>query len=286
MDDGISIITPTYNREELLNKTLESLSEQQFNKDCYEVIVIDDGSTDNTKSVVDSYRNKINIQYHVQSDKGYRVAKARNIGIKNSKFKYTLFFDSGMLGKSNLLQTHYDALSQGDGDIFIGEALGFDAIETNNQGSIESAFANLSREELFHTLLSEPKFSDCRQSFFESMNYDLSNVLHSWILFWTCHASCKTQDLLDIDGFDENYASWGGEDIELALRLVKKKKRISVIKTPVAIHLPHEKNSAEREQSLLYNLYYTHGKHRLPQTKQLLTEHWWDIVEVQKTKVV
>ncbi|MGR5066585.1 glycosyltransferase [Photobacterium sp. DNB22_13_2] len=285
MDDGISVITPTYNRAELLNETLESLSEQDFSREKFEVIVIDDGSSDHTQQVVESYRDKMNIQYHFQSDRGYRVAKARNIGIENSRFDYTLFFDSGMIGRANLLQTHYTALSQGMDDVFIGEALGFDEVETHNRESIEAALASLDREALFRVLLSEEKYRDCRRPFFASVNHDLTDVLHSWVLFWTCHASCRTSDLLEIGGFDENYRSWGAEDIELALRLVQHQKRINVIADPVAIHLPHEKNTVKREQSLLYNLYYTHGKHRLPQTQQLLTGNWRDIVKVRAETV-
>ncbi|WP_052260947.1 glycosyltransferase [Photobacterium gaetbulicola] len=281
MDDGISVITPTYNRAELLNKTLESLAEQAFRRDKYEVIVIDDGSSDNTRQVVQSFRDKMNIQYHYQSDRGYRVAKARNIGIDNSRFGYTLFFDCGMVGHANLLQTHYQALQEGRGEVFIGEALGFDEVETHNRESIEAALASLDREALFRVLVSSEKYRDCRRPFFASVDHDLTDVLHSWVLFWTCHASCHTRDLLAIGGFDENYTAWGAEDIELALRLVKHQKRINVIAEQVAIHLPHEKDAAKREQSLLYNLYYTHGKHRLAQTQQLLNGNWRDIVKVR-----
>ncbi|UXI00904.1 glycosyltransferase [Photobacterium sp. TY1-4] len=285
MKDGISVIVPTYNRAELLSRTLKSLAEQTFHSSRYEVIVIDDGSTDQTRQVVDSFRDQINIQYHYQSDQGYRVAKARNIGIQHSTFQYMLFFDSGMYGRENLLQVHYDALSQGKGDVLIGEALGFDAMEANNQGSIASAFDQMDREALFEYLLADAKYHDCRRHFFESVNYDLSRVLHCWVIFWTCHASCKTQDLLAIGGFDEHYQSWGGEDIELALRLAQQHKRLNVIEAPVAIHLPHEKNTAEREQSLLHNLHYTHDKHQLPQTQQLLTGHWWEIVDVCRESI-
>ena len=79
---GISVIIPTYNRSTLLKKTLDSLSIQSLNNDQYEVIVVDDGSSDNTAVIVDSFKTKLNISYYFQEDRGFRVAKARNIGIK------------------------------------------------------------------------------------------------------------------------------------------------------------------------------------------------------------
>jgi len=86
-----SVIIPTYNRADQLKIALESLCSQTF-KD-FEVIVCDDGSTDNTKEIVDSFRNKLDIKYIWQQNWG-GPAKPRNVGIKNSTGEWICFLDS------------------------------------------------------------------------------------------------------------------------------------------------------------------------------------------------
>ena len=74
----ISVIIPTYNREKLISKTIESVLQQTYKVD--EIIIIDDGSIDNTKDIVNTYSsNHHNIKYIYQENKG--VSKARNHGI-------------------------------------------------------------------------------------------------------------------------------------------------------------------------------------------------------------
>lgn len=86
MDALISVVIPTYNRKEFLKEAIESvLKEKNVEK---EVIVVDDGSTDNTHNEIKNYP----IRYFFQRNKG--PAFSRNTGIKNSRGKYIAFLDS------------------------------------------------------------------------------------------------------------------------------------------------------------------------------------------------
>ncbi|MDP2907444.1 MAG: glycosyltransferase family 2 protein [Nanoarchaeota archaeon] len=88
----ISVIVPTYNRSDLLNKCLSSLINQTFLKKFYEIIVIDDGSNDNTKNIVLKFKRKYpDISYFYQKNQGHSIA--RNKGISNSKGKFIAFTD-------------------------------------------------------------------------------------------------------------------------------------------------------------------------------------------------
>ncbi len=89
MTPFFSIITPTYNRSLLIRKAMQSVLQQTF-ADC-ELIVVDDGSTDNTKEVVESYSDK-RIRYVYQQNA--ERSEARNNGIKNACGKYICFLDS------------------------------------------------------------------------------------------------------------------------------------------------------------------------------------------------
>jgi len=84
----VSVIIPTYNRANFVTKAIDSVLAQAFND--YEIIVIDDGSTDNTREVLKPYRDKI--QYIHQKNSG--VSAARNAGIKIAKGEWIAFLDS------------------------------------------------------------------------------------------------------------------------------------------------------------------------------------------------
>lgn len=89
----VSVIVPTFNRSRLLLETLESVFSQTY-KD-YEIIVVDDGSTDNTKQVLEKVKNEnsdINFKILSQENKG--VYSALNNGIKNSFGEYIAMLDS------------------------------------------------------------------------------------------------------------------------------------------------------------------------------------------------
>lgn len=85
-----SIIIPVYNSQEYIKKCLDSILIQKYD---YEIILIDDGSIDNSGKICDEYAKKFNniIAYH-QKNKG--VSSTRNFGIKHSSGKFVLFIDS------------------------------------------------------------------------------------------------------------------------------------------------------------------------------------------------
>lgn len=83
----ISVIIHTYNNEKFIGETIESVLSQTY-KD-YEIIIVDDGSTDNTRAALLPYMDKI--RYHYKENGG--IASAKNAGIKLSKAKFIAFFD-------------------------------------------------------------------------------------------------------------------------------------------------------------------------------------------------
>ena len=86
----LSIIIPVFNVKEYLNKSIESVLEQDY--DNFEVIIVDDGSTDGSSDICDTFIDKPNVTVVHISNSG--VANARNTGLKMAKGKYVAFFDS------------------------------------------------------------------------------------------------------------------------------------------------------------------------------------------------
>lgn len=95
-----SIVIPTYNRASLITKTVLSLLEQEYQN--FEVIIVDDGSTDDTEEVIKNIDTS-KVSYHKikNSERGF----ARNFGAKLSKGDYINFFDSDDLALPNHLST-------------------------------------------------------------------------------------------------------------------------------------------------------------------------------------
>lgn len=105
MSIRISVIIPAYNVEGYLEKCLDSVLAQDF-KD-YEVILIDDGSTDNTPKIADTYAKKDN-RIQVIHKKNEGVSIARNTGIDLAKGEYILFFDGDDFCESYCLRELYE----------------------------------------------------------------------------------------------------------------------------------------------------------------------------------
>ena len=98
-----SVIIPTFNQSNFLSRALDSVVNQNFNN--FEIIVIDNFSSDNTKKIVKSFKKKI--IYKRIENKGI-IAKSRNVGIQISKGKWLAFLDSDDLWSKNKLQEIYN----------------------------------------------------------------------------------------------------------------------------------------------------------------------------------
>ena len=97
-----SVIIPTYNRYESLKKAIDFLLIHQTFRD-FELIVVDDGSTDETHQIEDEYRDQL---VYIKQ-KNYGVSKARNVGIANSNSPYISFHDSDDLWYPRKLENQY-----------------------------------------------------------------------------------------------------------------------------------------------------------------------------------
>ncbi len=105
---GISVIIPTYNRASFLGHALRSVQNQTLA--CDEIIIIDDGSEDNTRDCVSGFSAKcrIPVRYFFQNNQG--PAAARNSGIREARFSYLAFLDSDDHWQKKKLELQYAAL--------------------------------------------------------------------------------------------------------------------------------------------------------------------------------
>ena len=100
----VSVIIPTYNRKNIVENAIRSVCAQSFSD--YEIIVIDDGSTDGTNEYLES----LNLPIKIVSKQNGGVSSARNIGIRNAKGKYIAFLDSDDSWLPDKLKTQVEYL--------------------------------------------------------------------------------------------------------------------------------------------------------------------------------
>src|SRR5688572_15780741 len=90
MPSVVSIVIPTYNRAHLISRAIASVINQTFGE--WELIIADDGSTDNTQEVVKGFLHDSRIRYYKKGNSG--AAESRNAGVKIASGNYVSFLDS------------------------------------------------------------------------------------------------------------------------------------------------------------------------------------------------
>lgn len=128
----LSIIVPTYNVQDYLSNCIESLLHQDISSDQYEILVINDGSTDNSRGIAANFEDaEPNVKLIDQTNQG--LSSARNTGITNAKGKYIYFLDSDDYIAHNTLGFILKLMEDNELDI-----LGFSSKETKDLDITES----------------------------------------------------------------------------------------------------------------------------------------------------
>ena len=221
----VSVIVATYNWKEALRTSIESLFDQSRMLD--EIIVADDGSRDDTRLTIDELRKNAPVPLiHVwQPDCGFRLAMSRNKGILHSTGDYLIFLDGDCFVNRRFVEDH----------LSLARANQFIAGTRVNITKVRQEYIQ--------------KTGDRQISFFSSGIRKRFNAIRSpWLAklyyhgtgFAGANFSLWREDLYKINGFDEWYVGYGGEDTDLALRLenagVKKRRMVHL---GMAYHYAH-----------------------------------------------
>jgi glycosyltransferase involved in cell wall biosynthesis len=126
----ISVVVATYNRRELLEKCIRSLFEQSYSKDDYEIIIVDDGSTDNTQALVNELKSlsPSPLKYIKQDNGG--PSSARNKGVKNATGQIIAFIDSDAIADSKWLESIANSFKNNDVAGVGGRIIPYGTVET------------------------------------------------------------------------------------------------------------------------------------------------------------
>lgn len=108
--DLVSIITPVYNAERFIEETILSIKEQQY--ELFELLLIDDHSTDNSLEIISKHSREDSRIKILQTPHNSGAAVARNVGLKNAKGQYVAFVDSDDKWKKNKLEEQIRTMKQ------------------------------------------------------------------------------------------------------------------------------------------------------------------------------
>lgn len=98
----VSIITPVYNSEKYIEECIKSVINQSYKN--IEMIIIDDGSTENSKNIIEKYTESFPFIKYIKCNKNNGVWAARNIGIEKAKGRFISFLDADDLYKKNKIE--------------------------------------------------------------------------------------------------------------------------------------------------------------------------------------
>jgi len=220
----ISVIIPTYNKTGLLLKTLDYLDRQTLSKDFYEVIIIDDGSTDNTEQYIKGFIEQVPYVKYIKKTHG-GPGDSRNLGIKHAKGDIIAFTDDDCIITRNWLKNIYERFS-GNKEI------------TGIEGETLTFYTELNP--LMHAVINKhnPGFR----------------------VFPTCNVAYKKDILEKTGGFYHKFKYPHNEDIDLAWNILKHRE-IIFDRSIIVIHPIYYRNIFKKlawtfyfkDEFLLYN---------------------------------
>lgn len=202
MAPKISIIVPAYNEEKYIARCLDSILNQTFTD--FEVICVDDGSTDNTFNILTEYSKKDSRIIPLKNT-GKGVSSARNFGIENSKGEYLGFVDSDDFIQPQMYEFLYKAICENNCDMSI--------CDSKRTGNIFSEYFNYSAKEI-----------TCSELLQE-------NKIDSFLCIWT---KLVKKDIIKEKIKFENYKI--GEDTLFCSNLWINSKTVSFINLPLYIY--------------------------------------------------
>ena len=214
----LSVIIPTYNRANTLRQCLEYLQKQNVRG--FEVIVVDDGSTDETKKIVEDIKANSWLDLHYSYQKNQKQGIARNLGIKKAQGEIILFLGDDILALPNLIENHLmvHRAFPFPNIAVLGYTTWAPFLEINDYMKFLESSGLQFHYNKINNLKPFTKFEEYKTSDFKGKF--LSPKKQYWF-FYTSNISLKKAVLLK-ECFDVNFKAYGWEDIELGLRLTKK----------------------------------------------------------------
>ena len=238
-----TLIVSTYNRPDALTLCLESILHQNILPS--EVIIGDDGSTEETRKVINRYQKKFPVPLiHVwQEDKGFRLAKARNKCLAKASYEYIIQIDGDLILHRDFVKDHLAFAQKGfyikGGRVNITQQLTQKLCQRGRYFHPNIFTPGLTRRENSLHMPAIARYLAPRRKTKPSLG---------------CNMSYWKEDAVLANGYDEFFVGWGGEDFDFAMRLFHLgRKKLALKFAGIVFHLWHNDVHMEnREKNFDY----------------------------------
>jgi len=255
----VSVVIPSFNRAEQLRFTLKALLGQTLSRAAFEIIVVDDGSTDETRVVVEEFQAVRRLSYIKVTNGPQGAAKARNAGIRSAESDVIVFLDADVLASPNLVESHLQFHRTFANVVVLGPV--FASQVTPDSWPLQTAcpeewnFDDASS--LFLRAASAQSLRDHREPVFRALERGELDLVAPWAYFWTTNVSAKKATLEAVALFDENFDGKGSEDLELGYRLHQYGCTTKMAWAAEGFHQPHSRDWTEQiRQDRSHEVYF------------------------------
>jgi len=241
MSANVDLIVTTYNRVDALECVLVSIMQQFVLPK--QVIVADDGSDIRTKNLIDRYKIifPVKLIHSWHEDKGFRAAECRNLALSKVKAEYVIIIDGDMVLNKNFIGDH---LNYAEAGYFLQ---GGRVMMTKEKSSkiLNNPHSKLNVRIFDPGLESrlEKRLTAFRSTFLAKFFVKLlrnNNKVRS------CNMSFYYKDIVNVNGFNNEFIGWGREDSEFVERLLNSGIKGKIIKfVALAYHLYHPEEPKE-----------------------------------------
>ena len=249
---NISVVILTFNRCEPLRKTLTGILNQNYQIEKIEVIVVDDGSKDDTISVIREFSQKLNIKFFWHPDIGFTPSIARNNGVSLATHDFIILLDVDMYPSPNLIKSYVKYHPVIDKVVLIGPRKYVDLNDISaeklamNKNLISNIPEVITNNDVANKLESEISVDWRLTTFMKTKQLRTEKL--PFRMFAAGNVAFSKSQFMAVGGFDERFRAWGYEDGELAFRLFNNGRYMVAEMDAWAYHQepPHGINETDR----------------------------------------
>ncbi len=253
IDIKISVVIPSFNNCLFLVNVLRHLLDQDTPKNYYEIIIIEDGGSDNTsetlKLLLQNNQHHVNLRFIYWSknhpQKGpqnfFRAGLARNLGVRYAQAEHIVFLDSDILVPNDFISVCLSELAKSD-------LIQFQRFHIQQRHSLQNPSYHAIHRDL-HTYIEEKRYWS--QLFFCQSWDQLEN---HWKYTCTYALGIKKSDFLKCGRFKKYYVSYGFEDTDLGYEMHRLNKRFKLIARPLYHLTAYDKMQYQNSQAQRLNL--------------------------------
>lgn len=285
----ISIITSTYNKAQYLELTLAAFTIQTYKK--FELVIVDDGSDDNTEEIVHKYDKNLNIVYIKQRNCG--IAIARNKALQLASGKYIIVIDDDRIPDPEFVLSHKKNLDRTDKVVSIGKqclampfyvnGLSFEFKDEIKIYNLYPELLNLESKQIitekeimadFYNAINKCFLSVTRNSeLLENYGEHLDGLFMAWSRAYGGNIAFDRSLCRQMPEYDANYKGYGQEDVDFSYQLYLQGYKFRFCKDAVNYHQEHLRKKSEVKDQYSNFAYFCR---KFPHLEVILMKMDWD----------